>query len=134
MRTLYAAKAIHVGVHPTIHILGLAIDVDIVTSTLVAAAILSFLVFRVRAKSTSGVPGKLQLMFELLYEQVSDLAASAIGPKGRRFVPIGMTIFLFVLISNWIGFIPSALQPGISSYSGLTFSSIRWLGGISSKR
>lgn len=115
MRTLYAAKEIHVGVHPTIHILGLAIDVDIVTSTLVAAAILTFLVLRVRAKATSGVPGKLQLMFELLYEQVSDLAASAIGPKGRRFVPIGMTIFMFVLISNWIGFIPSALQPGVSS-------------------
>jgi F-type H+-transporting ATPase subunit a len=115
VRTLYAAKEIHVGVHPTIHILGLAVDVDIMTSTLVAAVIFLALAFRMRAKATSGVPGKLQLIWELLYEQVSDLAASAIGPKGRRFVPIGMTIFMFVLISNWIGFIPSALQPGVSS-------------------
>ena len=115
MRTLFAAKAIHVGVHPTVHLFGLTIDVDIVTSTLLAMAILLGLGFGMRAKITDGVPGKLQLFWEVLVEQVSDLAQSAIGPKGRRFVPIGVTVFLFILISNWIGFIPSALRPGISS-------------------
>ncbi len=114
MRTLWAAKQIEVGVHPTVHVLGLTIDADIVTSTLLAVAILLFLGFRMRAKVTDGVPGKLQLFWEILVEQVNELADSAIGPQGRRFVPIGVTVFLFVLISNWIGFIPSALQPGIS--------------------
>ncbi len=111
---LFAAKQIHVGDHPVVHILGLTIDTDIVLSTLVAMAIFLFLGFRMRAKITDGVPGKLQLFWEILVEQVSDLAISAIGPKGRRFVPIGVTLFLFILISNWIGFIPSAMQPGIS--------------------
>ena len=83
-------------------------------STLLAVAILLFLGFRMRAKVTDGVPGKLQLFWEILVEQVNELADSAIGPQGRRFVPIGVTVFLFVLISNWIGFIPSAMQPGIS--------------------
>ncbi len=115
MKTLYAGKSIAVGVHPVVHVFGLAVDVDIVTSTLVAMAIFLFLGFRMRAKITEGVPGKLQLFWEVLVEQVGDLAMSAIGPKGRRFVPIGVTLFLFILISNWIGFIPSALQPGISS-------------------
>ena len=115
MRTLFAAKQIHVGVHPTAHLFGLTIDVDIVTSTLFAMAIFLYLGFRMRAKVTDGVPGKLQLFWEILVEQVTDLAQSAIGPKGRRFVPIGVTMFLFILICNWIGFIPSALQPGISS-------------------
>ncbi|MGC8509309.1 MAG: F0F1 ATP synthase subunit A [Acidimicrobiales bacterium] len=114
MRTLWAAKQIEVGVHPTVHVLGLTIDTDILTSTLLAVAILLFLGFRMRAKVTDGVPGKLQLFWEILVEQVNELADSAIGPQGRRFVPIGVTVFLFVLISNWIGFIPSALQPGIS--------------------
>ena len=36
------------------------------------------------------------------------------GPRGKKFVPIGVTLFLFILICNWIGFIPSALRPGIS--------------------
>jgi F-type H+-transporting ATPase subunit a len=114
VRTLEAAGNISVGVHPEIHLLGLTVDADIVTSTLLAMAILLFLGFRMRAKVTDGVPGKLQLMWELLVDQVNDLADTAIGPKGRKFVPIGVTLFLFILICNWIGFIPSALHPGVS--------------------
>ncbi len=112
---LMASGNISVGVHPQVHVFGLTIDTDIVTSTLLAAAILLYMGFRVRAKVTDGVPGKLQLMWELLVEQVNDLADSAIGPKGRRFVPIAVTLFLFILICNWIGFIPSALHPGSSA-------------------
>ena len=37
------------------------------------------------------------------------------APQGRRFVPIGVTLFLFILICNWIGFMPSALHPGVSA-------------------
>ncbi|MHB1208714.1 MAG: F0F1 ATP synthase subunit A [Acidimicrobiales bacterium] len=114
MKTLYAAKTIAVGVHPTVHLFGLTIDTDIVTSTLLAMAIFLFLGFRMRAKITDGVPGKLQLFWEILTEQVTDLAVSAMGPKGRRFVPLGVTLFLFILIANWIGFIPSAMHPGSS--------------------
>jgi F-type H+-transporting ATPase subunit a len=114
VKTLYAAKTITVGVHPTVHLFGLTFDVDIMLSTLLAAAIFLYLGLRMRAKVTDGVPGKLQLFWEILVEQVSELAQSAIGPKGRRFVPIGVTIFLFILICNWIDFIPSAMHPGVS--------------------
>lgn len=111
---LVAAKNIEVGVHPHLSILGLTVDYDVVLSTLLAMAIFIFLGFRMRAKVTDGVPGKLQLFWEILVEQVNELALSAIGPKGRRFVPIGVTVFLFILICNWIGFIPSAMHPGVS--------------------
>lgn len=114
MRTLYAAKEISVGVHPEAHLFGLTIDTDIVTSTVLAALILLFIGFRMRSKVTDGVPGKLQLFWEVLVEQVSDLAESAVGPQGARFVPLGVTLFLFILISNWVGFIPSAMHPGSS--------------------
>jgi F-type H+-transporting ATPase subunit a len=114
VRTLYAAKGLSVGVHPTAQLFGLTIDLDVVASTLLAMAIFLYLGFRMRAKITDGVPGKLQLFWELLVEQVSELAVSAMGPKGRRYVPIGVTLFLFILICNWIGFIPSALHPGAS--------------------
>ena len=43
--------------------------------------------------------------------QVSDLAESAIGPEGLPFVGLGVTIFLFVLVCNWLAFIPSG-DPG----------------------
>ncbi|MEO9181641.1 MAG: F0F1 ATP synthase subunit A, partial [Acidimicrobiales bacterium] len=92
-----AAKTIEVGVHPHLHFLGLTIDSDILMSTIAAVAIFLFLGFRMRSKVTSGVPGKLQLFWELLVEQVRELADSAVGPQGRRFVPIGVTVFLFIL-------------------------------------
>lgn len=114
MKTLYAAKSISVGVHPTVSVFGQTINLDIVASTLFATAIFLFLAFRMRGKITDGVPGKLQLFWEVLTEQVTDLAVSAMGPRGKKFVPIGVTLFLFILICNWIGFIPSALRPGIS--------------------
>jgi F-type H+-transporting ATPase subunit a len=114
VKTLDAVKVIHVGDHPVIHVLGLTMDLDILMSTGLAMAIFLFLGFRMRSKVTAGVPGKLQLIWELLVEQVSDLAMSAVGPKGKRFVPIGVTLFLFILICNWIGFIPSAMHPGVS--------------------
>jgi F-type H+-transporting ATPase subunit a len=114
VRTLYAAKEIKVGDHPVIHLFGLTMNGDILMSTALATIIFLFLGFRMRAKVTAGVPGKLQLFWELLVEQVSDLALSAVGPKGKRFVPIGVTLFLFILICNWIGFLPSSMHPGQS--------------------
>jgi F-type H+-transporting ATPase subunit a len=114
VRTLVAVKTIEVGVHPHLSLFGLTVNYDIALSTLLAVAILLFLGLRMRAQLTDGVPGKLQLFWEILVEQVDELATSAIGPAGRRFVPIGVTVFLFILICNWIGFIPSAMHPGVS--------------------
>jgi F-type H+-transporting ATPase subunit a len=84
---------------------------DVVWTTLIAAAIVLGLGLLMVRKVTSGVPGKLQLFWETLVEQVSDLATSAIGPDGLPFVGLGVTIFFFVLICNWLAFIPSG-EPG----------------------
>ena len=97
--------------HGVVRVAGMTIYLDVVWTTLIAAAIVLGLGLRMRAKATSGVPGKLQLFWETLVEQVSDLAQSAIGPEGLPFVGLGLTIGLFVLVCNWIAFIPSG-DPG----------------------
>ena len=56
-------------------------------------------------------PGKLQLFWETITEQVTDLAASAIGPEGVPFVGLGVTVFFFILVCNWLAFVPSG-DPG----------------------
>jgi F-type H+-transporting ATPase subunit a len=94
-----------------VRVFGLTIYLDVVWTTLIAAAIVLGLGLRMRAKATSGVPGKLQLFWETVVEQVSDLAESAIGPEGLPFVGLGVTIGLFILVCNWIAFIPSG-DPG----------------------
>ncbi len=111
---LYAAKTIEVGVHPHLALFGLTFDYDILMSTALAFIIFMFLALRMTSKVTDGVPSKIQVFWEMIVGMVTDLAESAMGKRGRKFVPLGVTLFLFILISNWIGFIPSAMHPGAS--------------------
>jgi F-type H+-transporting ATPase subunit a len=112
VNNLLAAGNITIGDHRgVVHVGGLTIDLDIVWTTLLAAAIVLLLGFLMVRKVTSGVPGKLQLFWETVTEQVADLADSAIGPQGRRFVGLGVGVGVFILVCNWIAFIPSG-DPG----------------------
>jgi F-type H+-transporting ATPase subunit a len=107
-----ASGNITIGAHHSVwHVAGLTIYGDVVWTTLLAAAIVLGFGLRMRAKVTSGVPGKLQLFWETMVEQVSDLASSAIGPEGLPFVGLGVTVFFFILICNWLAFVPSG-DPG----------------------
>jgi F-type H+-transporting ATPase subunit a len=109
---ILASGNITIGAHHSVwHVAGLTIYGDVVWTTLLAAAIVMTFGLVMRSKVTSGVPGKLQLLWELLVEQVSDLAASAIGPEGLPFVGMGVTIGLFILVCNWLAFVPSG-DPG----------------------
>ena len=114
MKTLYAAKTIEVGVHPHLVLFGLTFDYDILMSTALATAVFLFLALRLTKQVTDGVPGKLQIFWEMIVEMVSGVAVSAMGERGKRYVPLGVTLFLFILICNSIGFLPSAMHPGQS--------------------
>ena len=113
MIALLAGGTITIGDHRgVVHIPGLGtVDLDVVWTSAIAAAVIITLGFMMKRKVTSGVPGKLQLFWETITEQVSDLTDSAIGPQGRKFVGLGVTIFFFILVCNWIAFIPTG-DPG----------------------
>jgi F-type H+-transporting ATPase subunit a len=109
---LLATAKITVGEHAvTTKFLGLTIDLDVVYTTLVAAAIVLGLGFWMRAKVTHGVPGKLQLAYETLVTQIRDITDSAIGPAGREIVPLAISLFLLILTCNWLGLIPAGHNP-----------------------
>ncbi len=53
------------------------------------------------------VPGRLQGLVEMVMEFFLSLAESVAGPeRGRKFFPLVMTIFLFVVTANWLGILP----------------------------
>jgi F-type H+-transporting ATPase subunit a len=83
-------------------------DISITNSTLVMAIIagVSLWLMSMTAKGTVGVPGRLQSLGEMAYEFVEGMVRSAAGKEGMRFFPMVFTIFLFILLSNLIGFIP----------------------------
>lgn len=53
------------------------------------------------------IPSRVQSMAEVLYQFVSDLVRDTIGPEGRKFFPYVFTLFVWILIMNLFGLLPS---------------------------
>jgi F-type H+-transporting ATPase subunit a len=99
---------IKVGEHPTISIFGLVVNSDTLLATAIAGAVLIGLGLYMRARLTSGVPSKIQLAFETLVNYVEEQVESAMGVKAAPFVvPLAVTLFAFILISNWVEVVPT---------------------------
>ena len=103
-----AAGAIEVGHHETAHWFGLTVNTDTVLATAIAAVIVLGLAFFLRAKVTStGVPNGVQLFWEAITVQLRNQIEAAIGMKIAPFVlPLAVTLFVFILISNWLSVLP----------------------------
>jgi F-type H+-transporting ATPase subunit a len=56
-------------------------------------------------------PGGIQHFFELFHDFVKGQAREQVGPHGEAFVPIVMTLTVFILFSNLIGLIPGMEAP-----------------------
>ncbi|NMA26141.1 MAG: F0F1 ATP synthase subunit A [Burkholderiales bacterium] len=77
----------------------------LVVSTAVMVAVVVLLAWVARRRSGL-VPTGLGAVVEHLYDWVDELARDMMGKQGRRYVPFAMSIFLFVLASNWSGLLP----------------------------
>jgi F-type H+-transporting ATPase subunit a len=105
---ILAATQIEVGEHHTATWFGLTVNTDTVLSTAIAGAIVIALAFFLRAKVTSSaVPSGVQLFWEAITIQMRNQIESAIGMRIAPFVlPLAVTIFVFILISNWLSVLP----------------------------
>lgn len=113
MRAVFAAKTIDVGDYPHWHLFGLTFDANVVVSSLVAMLIVVILGVVLRRVVTDGVPGKFQVLWEMVtVELVGALAESAIPKNYKKFVPVGVTIFVYLLVCNLMSLIPTSLRPG----------------------
>jgi F-type H+-transporting ATPase subunit a len=64
-----------------------------------------------RSRLSVDRPGKLQHIFELVYEFVRSSAEEVVGHDGPRYVAFFGTIFIFILFMNLIGLIPGFESP-----------------------
>ena len=71
--------------------------------TIIVLVVVSFLVTR----GLRETPGRMQGLAEAVIEFFLGLAESVAGPeKARRFLPLVLTIFLFIVAANWLGILP----------------------------
>ncbi|MHB2016267.1 MAG: F0F1 ATP synthase subunit A [Candidatus Xenobia bacterium] len=88
---------------------GGGIDLNVVISALTVSVVLCFVALFAMRK-VEAVPRGGQALFEHIFNWLDNLAIGMMGPIGRRYVPLCMGIFLYILVSNWIGLIPNVFE------------------------
>jgi F-type H+-transporting ATPase subunit a len=78
---------------------------DSIVSTWVIGAVLVGLAFAL-TRNLKLVPTPIQNAVEWVYESLSNFVVSLGGPEARRYAPLFVALFLFILLSNWSGVIP----------------------------
>ena len=59
------------------------------------------------------VPSGLQNLVEWGLGTLLDLTENVAGKRGRKFFPLVATIFIFLLVSNWMGILPGFASVGL---------------------
>ena len=53
-------------------------------------------------------------IFYRLYQQYDELG---IGPEGKKYVPLVFSLFIFILMANFIGMMPFGIVPGVHLFT-----------------
>ena len=82
-----------------------------------------FLMARLAARATSGVPGRFQAAVEIIVEMVADQAKGIVhSPKSREFVaPLALTVFVWIFLMNAMDLLPVDLLPMIGGAIGIHY-------------
>lgn len=84
------------------------IDLSFTNSSLwmMIGVVLSITTLTMATRRKALVPGRLQVMGEMLYEFVANMIRENIGSGGRQYFPLIFTLFMVVLMGNLLGMIP----------------------------
>jgi F-type H+-transporting ATPase subunit a len=65
----------------------------------------------VRSRLSVENPGRLQILLEDGLTALLGMMEQWIGPKGPRYFPLVGTLFVFILLSNYLGLVPGFMAP-----------------------
>lgn len=105
--------SIHLAPEAVTTLFGVPITSTLMTVWLTMAVLILAGFFATRKLAL--VPGRMQSMFELVVGGVYDYMSDVLESRSlaRRFFPLVMTIFLFILAMNWVGLLPGVDSIGI---------------------
>jgi F-type H+-transporting ATPase subunit a len=97
------------------------INIDTMFFSMVLAGIVMFIAYRVGKNISAGAPTGMQNVLESLMDFVNSLVKEAF-PKPNKIVgPIGLTIFVWVLLMNAMDLIPVDLLPKLADMAGIHY-------------
>ena len=95
---------------------------------LLVVVLLVIAVGLVRSQLSADKPGKLQHLFELIYNFIHDTVEQVGIHHGRQYAPYIGTVFIFILSMNLIGIIPGLESPTMAAYvpAGMALSTFAY--------
>lgn len=94
-----------------INLFSLNLSVTFEIFTLFLAAFLVILFFALVIKKFSLVPGRLQSLFEIVYEFMDQECSLLLGKERNTWLPFLLVLFSFILFSNLIAMLPGFTAP-----------------------
>jgi F-type H+-transporting ATPase subunit a len=82
-----------------------------VTMQILVALVILVLFAILRSRISMDRPGKIQHIFEVIYDFLHGQSEEIVGHHGPHYVHLFGTLFLFILFSNLLGIIPSFESP-----------------------
>ncbi|MEG6585119.1 F0F1 ATP synthase subunit A [Dendrosporobacter sp. 1207_IL3150] len=99
-----------IGAHKVAQIAGLTLHMDTLYMTWLAMGIVILIAF-LATRRLAIVPSGWQNLLEMVVTALLDQIDATMGPRGRKLAPLLITLFLFLLISNWLGLVPGFTSP-----------------------
>lgn len=84
------------------------------------ASILALTYFYAAFYNSRLIPSRLQISAEMMYNLVTNMLNQNVGEKGQKFIPIILTLFIFILFCNLLGMIPYGFT--VTSHIVVTFA------------
>jgi F-type H+-transporting ATPase subunit a len=100
----------------------LTINWDTIILTWLVISIIVIPLLVISRTFTTGVPRGLQNLYEFVVEFVSGQAAETIGERAASVLPIAVTLFVFILLSNYLGLLPIPYFKSPTSDLNTTFA------------
>lgn len=84
------------------------VDLSFTNSSLwmLIGAVLSIIGLTIASERRAMIPGRIQVAGESLYNFVEDLISDNIGGGAKQYFPLVFTLFVMVLMGNFLGMIP----------------------------
>ena len=103
------------GTHPTVTIGSCGalctFNYDSLISSLLAVIATLAVGFWLRSQLRYGQPTKVQAVLEWGYDLLRSLIKTNVSEDALFIIPLAMTLFLYILVANWIEFLPLGLVP-----------------------
>ena len=98
------------------------VDLSFTNSSLwmVLALVSAFTLFSLGSGKKQMIPGRLQNVSEMIYEFVANMVRENIGSEGRAYFPFIFSLFIFILMGNTLGLIPTSFT--FTSHIVVTFA------------